>query len=120
MVLRFNHPGISFLALSGLILMLSAFLWAGDAPKEILIDLSIEDINDWLVEKDTLWLQLTEPAQARVNTQLATEPGGTRFSVHFEGRELMAAHWYAEQDISVIRTPVNDATVQLLQLAQPR
>ncbi len=105
---------------TALIMMLSALLWADDAPKEVHIDLSIEDINDWAVEDETLWLHLTGPAQARVNTQLATEPADTRFSVHFEGRELMEAHWYAEEDISVIRTPVNDATVQLLQQAQPR
>lgn len=105
---------------TALIMMLSALLWADDAPEEVHIDLSIEDISDWAVEDDTLWLQLTGSAQVRVNTQLTTESGGTRFTLHFEGRELVAANWYAEEDISIIHTPVDDATVQLLQQAQPR
>ncbi|WP_028672075.1 hypothetical protein [Saccharospirillum impatiens] len=115
MVLRFNNRGIRFLAVYGLILMLSAFSWADSLPKEVQINLSIEDINDWAVEDDALWLQLTGPAQVRVNTRLTTEPEGTRYIVNVEGLELLVAHWYAEDDINVIRAPVNDAAVKMLQ-----
>lgn len=120
MVLRFNNRSIRFLAVYSLILMLSAFLWADNLRKEVQIDLSIEDINDWAVEDDALWLQLTGPAQVRVNTRLITEPQGTRYIVIVEGLELVVAHWYAEDDINVIRAPVNDAIVKLLQPLQPR
>lgn len=97
-----------------LIAMFSLGMQADEHSNEVSIELLREDISDWAVDKESLWLKLSESAQARFSAQLAAKPPGKRYKVYLEEVELVSLHWYSDGEPSVIMAPISDAIMEIL------
>ncbi|MCH8531592.1 MAG: hypothetical protein LAT65_12145 [Saccharospirillum sp.] len=103
------------LLLAVLVSLFSFGLLADDASNEVRIELLREDISDWVVDKDSLWLKLSEPAQARFSAHLASTPSGKLFKVYLEEVELVSLHWHGEGEPNVIMAPITEAALEILE-----
>ncbi|MHA7880596.1 MAG: hypothetical protein ACX931_12440 [Saccharospirillum sp.] len=101
--------------LAALISLFSIGLFADQDSSEVRIELLREDISDWVVDEDSIWLKLSEPALARFSVQLASMPFGKRFKVYLEEVELVSLHWHGEGEPGVIMAPISEATLGILQ-----
>lgn len=89
-------------------------LRAEPATPVLQVDLQLEDIDDWSVAEDLLWLQLSESALMHLHG-LEEASMGQRVLVSLEGEELLTAKWYLESDTRTIVAPASQAVLLLLQ-----